>query len=269
MVDGVLAALAQQGFIERDRRRRGLAPPARRHRRRRCSSRCSRRRRSRPSSATTWRSRCCCRPAAARSRQTALEQRCQLMAQRMTMLYGFNSPEFFDRSLFRRLHRPAAQPRRDPRQDAEGRLEFDEVLRRASPTTRSSCSTSRSATASCRSRMLKRSPFALQSGALLYPRKIPHGPVLGRFMTGHSTRFAGRCRDLRAGQRPGNRLHQPSGTVTAAGIPRCRYGQAWRDRGSRSATHRHRRRRLRPLAEHRRRQPQLPRTISSAAPSRR
>lgn len=32
--------------------------------------------------------------------QTALEERCQLMAQRMTMLHGFNSPEFFDRSLF-------------------------------------------------------------------------------------------------------------------------------------------------------------------------
>ena len=32
--------------------------------------------------------------------QSALEQRCQLMAQRMTMLYGFNSPEFFDRTLF-------------------------------------------------------------------------------------------------------------------------------------------------------------------------
>ncbi len=32
--------------------------------------------------------------------QQALEERCQLMAQRMTMLYGINSPEFFDRSLF-------------------------------------------------------------------------------------------------------------------------------------------------------------------------
>ena len=32
--------------------------------------------------------------------QKVLEERCQLMAQRMTMLYGFNSPEFFDRTLF-------------------------------------------------------------------------------------------------------------------------------------------------------------------------
>ncbi len=33
--------------------------------------------------------------------QEALEQRCHLMAQRMSLLYGLNSPEFFDRSLFR------------------------------------------------------------------------------------------------------------------------------------------------------------------------
>jgi glycerol-3-phosphate O-acyltransferase len=31
----------------------------------------------------------------------ALEERCHLMAQRMTLLYGLNSPEFVDRSLFR------------------------------------------------------------------------------------------------------------------------------------------------------------------------
>jgi glycerol-3-phosphate O-acyltransferase len=33
--------------------------------------------------------------------QEALEQRCTLMAQRMSVLYGLNSPEFFDKSLFR------------------------------------------------------------------------------------------------------------------------------------------------------------------------
>jgi glycerol-3-phosphate O-acyltransferase len=33
--------------------------------------------------------------------QQALEQRCHLMAQRMSVLYGLNSPEFFDKSLFR------------------------------------------------------------------------------------------------------------------------------------------------------------------------
>jgi glycerol-3-phosphate O-acyltransferase len=31
----------------------------------------------------------------------ALEERCYLMAQRMSLLYGLNSPEFFDKSLFR------------------------------------------------------------------------------------------------------------------------------------------------------------------------
>jgi glycerol-3-phosphate O-acyltransferase len=33
--------------------------------------------------------------------QSALEERCHLMAQRMSVLYGMNSPEFFDKSLFR------------------------------------------------------------------------------------------------------------------------------------------------------------------------
>jgi len=33
--------------------------------------------------------------------QETLEQRCHLMAQRMSLLYGLNSPEFFDKSLFR------------------------------------------------------------------------------------------------------------------------------------------------------------------------
>jgi glycerol-3-phosphate O-acyltransferase len=31
----------------------------------------------------------------------ALEERCTLMAQRMSVLYGLNSPEFFDKNLFR------------------------------------------------------------------------------------------------------------------------------------------------------------------------
>ena len=33
--------------------------------------------------------------------QEALERQCQLMAQRMALLYEINSPEFFDRALFR------------------------------------------------------------------------------------------------------------------------------------------------------------------------
>jgi glycerol-3-phosphate O-acyltransferase len=33
--------------------------------------------------------------------QNALEERCHLTAQRMSVLYGLNSPEFFDKTLFR------------------------------------------------------------------------------------------------------------------------------------------------------------------------
>jgi len=61
--------------------------------------------------------------------QAALEQRCQLMAQRITMLYGFNSPEFFDRSLFGNFIDLLLR-RGVIRAGAERRLEFDEVLAR-------------------------------------------------------------------------------------------------------------------------------------------
>ena len=41
--------------------------------------------------------------------QKSLEQQCHLAAQRMNMLYGFDSPEFFDRSLFENfMHSPHA-----------------------------------------------------------------------------------------------------------------------------------------------------------------
>jgi glycerol-3-phosphate O-acyltransferase len=59
--------------------------------------------------------------------QEALEQRCHLMAQRMSLLYGLNSPEFFDKSLFRnfldllaRRHVITAAP--------DGTLAFAEAL---------------------------------------------------------------------------------------------------------------------------------------------
>ncbi len=61
--------------------------------------------------------------------QTALEARCQLLGQRMAILYGFNSPEFFDRTMFANfidLLRARAVVRVSP----AGRLEFDEVLMR-------------------------------------------------------------------------------------------------------------------------------------------
>src|SRR5260370_38640066 len=59
--------------------------------------------------------------------QKALEQRCHLMAQRMSVLYGLNSPEFFDKSLFRNfidllLRRKAVATSED------GNLTFGEQL---------------------------------------------------------------------------------------------------------------------------------------------
>ncbi|MGA8709219.1 MAG: glycerol-3-phosphate 1-O-acyltransferase PlsB, partial [Steroidobacteraceae bacterium] len=59
--------------------------------------------------------------------QQALEERCQLMAQRMTMLYGINSPEFFDRSLFENFI-DMLRTRGVIEVDAAGLLVFDEVL---------------------------------------------------------------------------------------------------------------------------------------------
>ena len=52
---------------------------------------------------------------------------CQLAAQRMNMLYGFNSPEFFDRALFENFI-DLLRERGVIRVGAGGSLEFDEVL---------------------------------------------------------------------------------------------------------------------------------------------
>jgi glycerol-3-phosphate O-acyltransferase len=59
--------------------------------------------------------------------QKALEQQCQLAAQRMNMLYGFNSPEFFDRTLFENFI-DLLRERGVLKAGEGGRLEFDEVL---------------------------------------------------------------------------------------------------------------------------------------------
>ena len=61
--------------------------------------------------------------------QTALEERCQLTAQRMALLYGLNSPEFFDRTLFGSFIDLLRQ-RNVIRNSSTGKLEFDEVLMR-------------------------------------------------------------------------------------------------------------------------------------------
>ena len=59
--------------------------------------------------------------------QKALEQQCQLAAQRMNMLYGFNSPEFFDRALFENFI-DLLRERGVLKAGEGGTLEFDEVL---------------------------------------------------------------------------------------------------------------------------------------------
>jgi glycerol-3-phosphate O-acyltransferase len=59
--------------------------------------------------------------------QKSLEQQCQLAAQRMNMLYGFNSPEFFDRSLFENFI-DLLRERGVLKAGEGGNLEFDEVL---------------------------------------------------------------------------------------------------------------------------------------------
>jgi glycerol-3-phosphate O-acyltransferase len=59
--------------------------------------------------------------------QKALEERCQLMAQRMTLLHGFNSPEFFDRALFGSFI-DHLRERAVLSTDAAGCLKFDAVL---------------------------------------------------------------------------------------------------------------------------------------------
>ncbi|HET9108243.1 MAG TPA: glycerol-3-phosphate 1-O-acyltransferase PlsB [Steroidobacteraceae bacterium] len=61
--------------------------------------------------------------------QSVLEERCQLNAQRIGMLYGLNAPEFFDRTLFENF---IDQLRRRGviRSGAGGKLEFDDVLMR-------------------------------------------------------------------------------------------------------------------------------------------
>jgi glycerol-3-phosphate O-acyltransferase len=61
--------------------------------------------------------------------QLTLEERCQQTAQRMTLLYGLNSPEFSDRALFANFI-ALLRLRGVIRAGAGGRLEFDEVLTR-------------------------------------------------------------------------------------------------------------------------------------------
>jgi glycerol-3-phosphate O-acyltransferase len=61
--------------------------------------------------------------------QAKLEERCQQTAQRMTLLYGLDSPEFFDRSMFANFI-ALLRTRGVIRAGEGGRLVFDEVLLR-------------------------------------------------------------------------------------------------------------------------------------------
>jgi glycerol-3-phosphate O-acyltransferase len=61
--------------------------------------------------------------------QSVLEERCQVNAQRIAMLYGLNSPEFFDRSLFENFI-DLLRRRGVIRSSPAGRLEFDDILLR-------------------------------------------------------------------------------------------------------------------------------------------
>lgn len=61
--------------------------------------------------------------------QSVLEERCQLTAQRMAMLYGLNSPEFFDRTMFENFI-DLLRSRQVIRNSSGGKLEFDELLMR-------------------------------------------------------------------------------------------------------------------------------------------
>jgi glycerol-3-phosphate O-acyltransferase len=61
--------------------------------------------------------------------QATLEERCQQTAQRMTLLYGLDSPEFFDRAMFVNFI-ALLRTRGVIRTGEGGKLEFDEVLLR-------------------------------------------------------------------------------------------------------------------------------------------
>jgi glycerol-3-phosphate O-acyltransferase len=59
--------------------------------------------------------------------QETLEQRCHLTAQRMSLLYGLDSPEFFDKSLFRKFI-DMLQRRNAVQASEDGRLHFGDPL---------------------------------------------------------------------------------------------------------------------------------------------
>jgi glycerol-3-phosphate O-acyltransferase len=59
--------------------------------------------------------------------QDALESQCRLMAQRMSLLHELNSPEFFDKALFKNFI-DLLRTRKVIEVNGEGRLAFNEIL---------------------------------------------------------------------------------------------------------------------------------------------
>jgi glycerol-3-phosphate O-acyltransferase len=59
--------------------------------------------------------------------QESLENQCQLMAQRMSLLYELNSPEFFDKALFKNFI-DLLRARNVVGVNAEGRITYTEML---------------------------------------------------------------------------------------------------------------------------------------------
>jgi glycerol-3-phosphate O-acyltransferase len=126
VVDGVLAALAQQGLLERDadgavwrRPTTGSAEAVRLSMLAQATIQTIER--YYLAIALLLRS--------GRSTLSAdtLEQRCVAMAQRMSMLYGLAAPEFFDRTMFREFI-DLLRSRGVIRQDGDGRLTYDDAL---------------------------------------------------------------------------------------------------------------------------------------------
>ena len=97
--------------------------------------------------------------------QEALEERCHLMAQRMSVLYGLNSPEFFDKSLFRNFIDLLRRAQRDSNRPRTEACSASRCWR--SRPMRSWCCRNRFGTASCRSlthKPRRETAFALQEG---------------------------------------------------------------------------------------------------------
>ena len=130
VVEGVLEALAAHGLIEADRERGASGAGRRRHRRRPCSSRCWRRPPSRPSSATTWPSRCCSRRAAAQITQSALEADAASSWRSASPCSMASTRRSSSIAACSSTSSTCCAARGVIRVSREGKLEFDDVLRR-------------------------------------------------------------------------------------------------------------------------------------------